>query len=121
MFSTLSSEIRLFLKDRFAMALISISFVLVLFSAGYVFWYIRPTDAQIFLHYSVLFGVDRVGKWWEVYRIPATGLGIFVTNTLLALAVYRQNNAMAYVLLLMSLLTQVFLVVAAILVVFLNI
>ena len=42
---------------------------------------ITPQNELIVLHYSVYFGVDRVGTWYETLWIPIFGVLLFIINT----------------------------------------
>ncbi|MFH0857434.1 MAG: hypothetical protein V1848_01670 [Candidatus Magasanikbacteria bacterium] len=84
-------------------------------------WNIRPQDESIFLHYNILFGVDYIGDWGQMFSLPLIGITIFIVNAFLGWLLFRKTHFAAYLLLAMSVLCQIFLCIAASLLVFLNV
>ena len=76
--------------------------------------FIKPTDLNIILHYNVYFGVDIIGKWWQVYFLPAVGTTFLVVNFILAYFFYCQKERVAsYLFLLASFIIQAGVLIAA--------
>ena len=88
---------------------------------AWLLWNIRPQDESLFLHYNILFGVDLIGSWGQIFYIPLVGAIIFVVNFLLGWFLFKKTELPAYLLLAMSILCQIFLGITASLVVFLNV
>ena len=88
---------------------------------GWLLWEIRPREGLLFLHYNVLFGVDLIGEWWQVFWLPAGGTIILLVNALLGWAVFRSDRFAPALLLSAAAVCQVFLLVAAALLIFLNV
>lgn len=82
---------------------------------------IGPQSEQIFLHYNILFGVDYVGEWWRVLFLPISGLVIMLANGVIGWALFGKDKFYAHLLNAVSLFCQIFLFVAAALLVFLNV
>lgn len=82
---------------------------------------IQPGTDSIFLHYTILVGVDYIGQWWQVFYLPLTGLLIFAVNMALGCLLYNVDRFISYVLLMVNLASQALLLVAAALLVFLNV
>lgn len=47
---------------------------------AYLAWQVRPTAEPVVLHYTIYFSIDRVGEWYRLFLIPATGSLIFMLN-----------------------------------------
>ena len=84
-------------------------------------WYIRPQEEAIFLHYNILFGVDLVGSWVRIFSLPLFGLFILVTNAVVGWVFFSKDPFISYIANAISVLIQVFLFIAAALLVFLNV
>jgi hypothetical protein len=84
-------------------------------------WNIRPQEELIFLHYSILFGVDLIGEWWKVLYVPIGGLVILLLNLFIGWFLFQKDKFANYVLLFIAALCQAFLFVTAMLLIFLNV
>jgi len=82
---------------------------------------IKPQVDPIFLHYNILFGVDFIGPWWQIFFLPAIGLLILIINTVLSWLFFQKDKFGAYLLLGVALLCEIFLFIATVLLVFLNV
>lgn len=113
--------LRLYLKHLPNRIMLIASVALNLVSWGWLLWNIRPQEGSIFLHYNVLFGVDLTGPWYSVFYAPAAGLVIILLNAALGWFLFGKDKFAAHVLNGVALLCQVFLVIVASLLVFLNV
>ena len=82
---------------------------------------IPPTGEPIFLHYNVLFGVDEIGDWSQIFFLPLAGLALVCVNGLLGWFCFQKDKYLAHLLNGMALVCQIFLLVAAALLVALNV
>ncbi len=82
---------------------------------------INPKNEFLFLHYNILFGVDYVDVWWKIYYMPARGLFILIINLLLSWIVFSRDKFLSLLLNFMALLCQIFLFVAVMLLIFMNV
>jgi len=112
---------KLFVRDYWVGASLIITVASVVFIWWYVSSYIHPTGEQIFLHYNAIFGIDLVGPWWHIFYLPAAATIIFLVNYPLALWFYRADKFLARLLTALTAVWEIFLVVAAVLIVGLNI
>ena len=48
-------------------------------------------------HYSVYFGIDRIGPWWYVLLYPTASSVVFLINTIIAILVYFQRKLFSYI------------------------
>ena len=88
---------------------------------AWLLWHIRPRAESIFLHYNILFGVDRIGNWAELLYLPLTGLSIMVINAIVGWLLFQRDKYAAYFLSAIALICQGFLFLAAARLVALNI
>lgn len=59
---------------------------------------VRPSAETVTLHYTIYFGVDRVGAWYQLFLVPLAGLIVFAVNAVLS-ATYRRREALVGLLL----------------------
>ena len=76
---------------------------------------------DVYLHYNVLFGVDKIGQSWQIFYLPTVGLAILTFNLFLGWLLYKHEKFLAQMLNFFSLVCQIFLVIGAALLIFLNI
>lgn len=73
---------------------------------------VRPSAEPVTLHYTIYFGVDRVGAWYQLFLVPLAGLIVLAVNAGLS-ATYRRREALIGLLLAGSTLVfQVLLILA---------
>ena len=112
---------RLFIRDWW----IGIPFLISLGALIFIFFYtltnVHPGNEQIFLHYNVIFGVDLAGEWWKIYYLSAASLLFFLLNFGMAWWRYRSDRLVARLLASVTGIWEIFLVVATVLIVGLNI
>lgn len=112
--------LKLYLKQRSNWLGLSLALLLNLVTWGWLGWNIRAQADPIFLHYNILFGVDFIGAWWWVFYLPLTGLVIIGVNGLIGWALFHKDKLIALLLQAVSVLSSIFLLVTAALLVFLN-
>ena len=113
--------LKLYLRHRPNAMMLALSGLLNLAAWVWVAWYIRPQADPVFLHYNILFGVDFIGEWWRVFYLPLTGTLIIFANAVIGWFLFQRDKYIAYAFLGMAMLCQVFLLIGAALLVFLNI
>lgn len=57
---------------------------------------VRGSEDVVPWHYTVYFGVDRLGDWWVVMRYPLYGLAVIALHLIVALMVYHRRRLYAY-------------------------
>lgn len=82
-----------------------INFLLILF----LYFFIRPSNAPVVLHYNVFWGVDYLGETKDLFLLPTVGLFIFLLNGLLSLGLWSKNRLLAYYLAAAIFVSEVFL------------
>lgn len=105
-------------------ALINLATWLVLYFKLSPFSYMeygQSAFGQIYLHYNIYFGIDKIGQWYVSFIIPLLGLFILIFNNILAYIFYLQDKLISYVLAISQAVLQLILFAAAIFVILLNI
>lgn len=97
------------------------SAALNLFTWGWLLFYIRKQTDPVFLHYTVLFGVDYTGDWYQVFVVPLSGLFVIAINMVLGWVLFQKDDFAGYVLNVVALVVQIILLVTAVLLVLLNV
>ncbi|MFH0854275.1 MAG: hypothetical protein V1891_02175 [bacterium] len=54
------------------------------------------SEAQLFLHYNIYFGIDWIGSWYEIYLYPLAGLSIIIINYIFAIFFYSRDKMISY-------------------------
>jgi hypothetical protein len=88
---------------------------------GWILFQISPSNEPMFISYNILFGVDKIGEWWKLYSIPLFGFCVLVLNFFIGWLTYHQDRYMAYLLLLIAGIVQMYLLMSTWVLVFLNI
>jgi len=103
---------KLFLRDWW----ISVPLFVVLGLQIFMWWYLlanfNASMEQIFLHYNIIFGVDLVGNWWQIFYIPAGGIFAFLINYFFSWLAYSADRLLARFLAVWTAIFMVFLTVA---------
>ena len=73
------------------------------------------------LHYNIYLGIDLFGHWQRIFILPGIGLFIFALNTILALSLFNKKEIISYFLSVGAALIQVFLFIATLLTILINI
>lgn len=88
--------LRFFLKDPY----LSFAFgaAIVINSAAWIFLvFVMPSlSAQAFLHYTVYFGIDWTGAWYQILYLPLSGIAVGIVNNTLATIAYKNHRILAY-------------------------
>lgn len=87
-----------FLNDS-VIQLMSIA-ALVILIAAWIIAVIRfkPSDFDIPLKYDSFLGVTRLGRWYELYKIPLFAATSFLINLALANKIYKKDKMIGYIL-----------------------
>ncbi|MFA7653828.1 MAG: hypothetical protein WCX97_02185 [Candidatus Magasanikbacteria bacterium] len=112
---------KLFVRDWWINVPLAITVFSLVFIGWFVVSHINFGGDPIFLHCNVIFGVDLVGSGWKVLYLPGSGILIFLVNYFLALFFYRTDKFLSRLFTLITAILEIFLVVATVLIVGLNI
>lgn len=86
-------------------------------------WRIVPlaeSRPYIPLHYNIYLGVDRLGSWYQIFVIPAIGLGLFLFHLVLQTIAFRKEKLLAVMVAIATVVLEFLLLVAMALIVLLN-
>jgi hypothetical protein len=114
-------SLKLYFRHPANLVLLGLSLGINLFVWLWLIIYIRPQTEPIFLHYNVLFGVDYIDTWWKIYYLPLFGFLTFLLNTVLSWLVAARDKFLPFLINATTLFCQTFLLMAALLLVFLNV
>ena len=98
--------------------------VSILLDSIYLIWLLVQvgfTDEQFFLHFNILSGVEWVGHSSLVYWIPVVGVLIVFINSALAWYLYKNHRDLAYIVLVVTILSHLCLGMSTYMVLFLNV
>lgn len=84
-------------------------------------WGLRGEVTQFALHYTIYFGIDRLGAWWQIFRGPFAGLVVLVINLALAGFMLARERAWSLVVGVATALLEVLILLGAIVVILLNV
>lgn len=113
--------LRLYLRQFPIKVMLGMAGLMNIASFVWLILHIRPQAVPLFLHYNVLFGVDLTGPWYAVFFVPLIGIAIILLNATLGWLLYQQDRFVSYVLLAIACLSNLFVLISAALIVFLNV
>lgn len=111
---------RLYFRHPFTLIALSAGLALNLASWFWLVWNISRGE-QVFLHYTILFGIDEVGQWGRMFFVPLAGLGILAANSALSWLLFQRERFMAQALQTAAFLAQILVFLHALLIVALNV
>ncbi len=88
---------------------------------GWVVWPLRLEERIFPVHYTIYFGVDRVGPWWQVFLPAYLATAIFLINLGLVAAFAEREPLVARISAAMTVAVLVVLLAASALVALLNV
>ncbi len=113
-------SIKIYLRDRWLLVTSLLSLAIQIFLWSYLFRYLPPNNESVFLHYTILVGIDLVGPAWQAYALPSGGALIMVVNYVVGFFTFPQGRFMARLLGVATLILQILLVIAVVFIVSLN-
>ena len=112
--------IKLYFKDRWIAVPFGAAGVFIILIFWFVLSKIKPATEDLFLHYNIIFGVDLIGAWWKLYLIPGAALVGGFANLAISYFLYRNNGFMARFIAFATFTLELFLLIAANLIIGLN-
>ena len=92
------------------------SFVVAVAEWIFLFIKVKPQPDYIPLHYTITFGIDRIGPWYSAYLLPLSGTIMWCINVGLASLTIEHQRVTTMFIALLSLFIQCILLVAAFLI-----
>ncbi|MFH0988363.1 MAG: hypothetical protein V1763_03245 [Parcubacteria group bacterium] len=97
------------------------AWILILIRLRPILSSLPPDQSFIPLHYNIYFGVDLFGQWQRIFIMPGIGLAILIINAILALSLFNKKKMLAYLLTGIAGAIQIFVLIATVLVILINI
>lgn len=72
---------------------------------------VEVTDSILPWHYTVYFGIDRVGPWWMVLIYATFGTIVWLVNSIIASMVYYVRRLHSYLILILTIVVEVAIVI----------
>lgn len=88
---------------------------------GILLYNIRPQENLVVLHYTLYFGVDKVGQWVEALLLPSLGLLLIAINVLFAAYLSKRAKVASHFFLATTPIHQILLFFAALFIIIANI
>lgn len=82
---------------------------------AYLVLRVRPQSEPIPLHYTIAFGIDRIGPWFSAFLLPASGTAIVMANIVLVSMVVEHQRVTAQLIVVLTLLMELTLLTGAML------
>lgn len=77
---------------------------------------VKPRTDPIPLHYTITFGIDRIGPWYSAFILPLSGTIMLLLNIALASLTVEHQRVTAMFIAWLSFLMQLTLLAAAVLI-----
>lgn len=113
-------SLKLYLRDRWLLVSGLGTLFVQLFSWGYLLRLLPPSSEPVFLHYTILVGVDFIGPAWQAYLLPLGGLIIVLVNYAVGFITFNQGRFLARLLSVSTFFLQLLLAGAVVFLVGLN-
>ena len=117
----LINSVKIYFRNRYNLLILILALLGNLFCWLWLGLKINAKLDIVFLHYNILFGVDYIDSWGKVFYLPLLGLALIVINTFLAWWLWSKDKLISIILHSITILCQLFLIIAAILLVYLNV
>lgn len=82
----------------------------------FLFLKVKPQSTPIPIHYTITFGIDRIGPWYTAFLLPVSGTIMLLINIALVSLTVEHQRTTAMFIAVLSLFMQLILVAAAILI-----
>ncbi len=102
--------------DSTILRILLLSLLLNVVQWVYLVRYVTPQPYPIPLHYTITFGIDRIGPWYSAFILPLSGTIMIIINLLLSALTVEHHRVTAFLIGAISILTQTILLVSAFLV-----
>ena len=119
------SKIKLFFrkpywKDKLALSIFLVSLFINIALWIYLRMAINPTSEAVILHYTIYFGPDDFGEYFQIFNIALVGSFLLIVNTILSDFIYPRKKIVALFLIGSNFLAQIFLFIGGIAIVMIN-
>jgi len=109
-----------FWRNRLNLGLLASGLFFNLLTWGVLARFIKPSEYPIPLHYNIYFGIDLIGPYSRVFSLPLISFFILLMDFILAFWFYSKDRLAAYILLLTSCAAQIFVLIGAVSLIYIN-
>ncbi len=102
-----------FIADPINLVSIGISALINILHLAILYSKIKPSSAQMLLHYNVVYGLTYVEKSFFVYWIPLLALILLIVNIIFAAQLYHKEKLASYFLVISSIILQLIFLAAS--------
>lgn len=85
-----------FSKDKFVKVSFFVGILVNILLWLWLGFHFRNLPDTVFLHYSIYFGIDLIGPWYQILFIPLLGLVFFAVNFSLGFVFYKVEKLLGY-------------------------
>lgn len=110
----------LYFKDKIIKWSLIASIILDALLLALIYFLIPIRVEPIVLRYNIYVGISLIGPWYQAFYLPLAGLIIIILNFLLARMMFLKEKILAYVLAIVTIVCQLFLLANSILLVIVN-
>ncbi len=112
--------LKIYIRDRWVLASLSLALVLQAIAWSYLLVKLPPNGLPVFLHYTILSGIDLIGPAWQAYILPAAGAAMILVNYAVGFFTFNHGRFMARLIGVATVFLQVLLLIAVVFIVSLN-
>ncbi len=114
--------VRIFVRDRLVFVNCIIALSLQFITWVVLLWQglVLRTSELLPLHYTIYFGIDRLGAWYEIFVPVLLGFLVFLINSIVIALVYEKQRFFAYVFVLGTVFVELVVLAASFFILFLN-
>jgi hypothetical protein len=107
-------------KDIFVFIGLTIGLVFFALSSWYIFGEVNWEAERFFLHYNIIFGVDRLGEVRDLWHFFFGALGVLLFNYFLSLFLFTKDKIISRIIVIFGGIWQIFMFIALYLIISLN-
>lgn len=110
----------IWIQDRWVALLFIAGIVLNLVAYALIGFGADTSGNTVILHYSIYFGIDLVGPWYQLYSVPLIGTFIWLLNGMILTSLYRRDQLFGYALAGTTIVCELLLTITAALLLWVN-
>ncbi|MFH1889949.1 MAG: hypothetical protein ABIJ91_00005 [Candidatus Kuenenbacteria bacterium] len=113
-------QTNLFFKDKVIRLNLIITILLNFVMLSGLYFQVSPRVEPVVLRYTIYFGIDLIGPWWNIFVFPLIGAVIGLLNFIIAYLIFIRIKLLSYFLVLSAALCQLLLIIMSILMALFN-
>ncbi|MFH0818705.1 MAG: hypothetical protein V1898_01790 [Patescibacteria group bacterium] len=120
MVKSIFSTVRKLMQDKIFLGFFISGFFINVIIWALLIWQNMPSAESVFLHYNIYFGIDKTGLYNQLFYLPLFGLIVFFINSVISAIIYSKEKMFCFYLLAGSILTELIILTAVSLILYLN-